>query len=151
VPVESTHMSFPVQRWGVGQVCMNQPDPTRPNSWFNPFCVHLRAILTIKSRTHTHTHTLHYIISPAPEIYGSGASEQMDTGRIYRSLMHRNMCRVKYNFYRMSSRISIVDSRIDVYMLIQIKSRRRSIYFFRECCSRCRFQPHDCIIIRFVE
>jgi len=22
---------------------------------------------------------------------------------------------------------------------------------FRECCSRCRFQPYDCVIIRFVE
>jgi len=22
---------------------------------------------------------------------------------------------------------------------------------FRDCCSRCRFQPYDCVIIRFVE
>ena len=22
---------------------------------------------------------------------------------------------------------------------------------FRECCSRCRFQPYDCVIIHFVE
>ena len=26
-----------------------------------------------------------------------------------------------------------------------------TIYFFRECCSRCSFQPHDCVVIRFVE
>ena len=24
-------------------------------------------------------------------------------------------------------------------------------YSFRECCSRCRFQPYDCVIICFVE
>jgi len=23
-------------------------------------------------------------------------------------------------------------------------------YLFHECCSRCRFQPYDCIIVRFV-
>ena len=25
------------------------------------------------------------------------------------------------------------------------------IYLFRACCSGCRFQPYDCVIIRFVE
>jgi len=25
------------------------------------------------------------------------------------------------------------------------------IAVFRECCSRCRFQPHDCVVIRYVE
>jgi len=25
------------------------------------------------------------------------------------------------------------------------------IYLYRECCSRCRFQPYDCVIIRFVD
>ena len=26
-----------------------------------------------------------------------------------------------------------------------------SIYLFRKCCSRCRFQPYDCVIIHFVK
>ena len=32
-----------------------------------------------------------------------------------------------------------------------VKSMLPSGYLYRECCSRCRFQPHDCIIIHFVE
>jgi len=36
-----------------------------------------------------------------------------------------------------------------------LKSARAAFYraylFIRECCSRCRFQSYDCIIIRFVE
>ena len=26
-----------------------------------------------------------------------------------------------------------------------------AVYLFRECCSRCRFQPYDCVNTRFVE
>ena len=28
---------------------------------------------------------------------------------------------------------------------------RSTIYLFCKCCSRCRFQPYDCVIVRFVE
>ena len=27
---------------------------------------------------------------------------------------------------------------------------RRWCQLFRECCSRCRFQPYDCVVVRFV-
>ena len=29
-------------------------------------------------------------------------------------------------------------------------SAYHSLILFSECCSRCRFQPYDCIIIRFM-
>jgi len=32
-----------------------------------------------------------------------------------------------------------------------VPHRRKLLLLFRECCSRCRFQPYDCVVIRFVE
>jgi len=42
--------------------------------------------------------------------------------------------------------VIMVITRVLVQYLKQLQKHRKPLLLFRECCSRCRFQPYDCVI-----